>query len=539
MATAGTKRRRGGDDRAASAPVAERYASAGRRCVRPYVHIFRSFVKARWEGRGLVEVFSAEFASHSPAYFLAAVEAGAITVDSRPVPASHILRSGELIEHHVHVHEPPVPETPLLVIPTTTALTAGAALPVAVLSDLIVVCKPAGIPVHACGAFRHNTLISLLVAEAGLRAPLHAVHRLDRLTSGLIILASSANAAREMGRQLRDRAVRKRYIARVAGEFPAAPTSTTAAGSDSGGPLQLTSESLLDLDWQAGPSNPPDTLPQCNPGSADVAGLELNWDPAGRGTGTLPPPSGSSSSGGKDASVTWSPCGRWLVVNIGLATVDHKQGLHGPVRGALLLPTASGGGGGGASDDEDDVGAPGASSCQAGRPSVTLFRRLRTVRNAGGAVHSVVEARPLTGRTHQIRVHLAWLGFPIVDDPLYCAEARAALAALAAARESAAAAAAAAASSAVGGAAVAAAAAVPLAASGASAGEAVDVAAAAARRLCRSCADGSSDLVELSPTQAFCHSVALHSCTYEGPGWRFDCPTAMLPAWASAPELRV
>lgn len=33
---------------------------------------------------------------------------------------------------------------------------------------------------------------------------------------------------------------------------------------------------------------------------------------------------------------------------------------------------------------------------------------------------SIVYARPVTGRTHQIRVHLQWLGFPITNDPLYC-----------------------------------------------------------------------------------------------------------------------
>ncbi|KAI9316827.1 pseudouridine synthase, partial [Dichotomocladium elegans] len=49
-----------------------------------------------------------------------------------------------------------------------------------------------------------------------------------------------------------------------------------------------------------------------------------------------------------------------------------------------------------------------------GRPSKTLFERI-----SYDGKTSVVRCRPLTGRTHQIRVHLRYLGFPIANDPLY------------------------------------------------------------------------------------------------------------------------
>lgn len=51
---------------------------------------------------------------------------------------------------------------------------------------------------------------------------------------------------------------------------------------------------------------------------------------------------------------------------------------------------------------------------QGGRPAETEYRMLEYVRD-----YTLVKAIPRTGRTHQIRVHFAWLGYPVAGDPVY------------------------------------------------------------------------------------------------------------------------
>jgi 23S rRNA pseudouridine955/2504/2580 synthase len=87
--------------------------------------------------------------------------------------------------------------------------------------DLLAVNKPSGLAVHGGSGISFG----LIEALRQLRPPsayLELVHRLDRDTSGLVLVAKRAPALRELHRQLRGKDVDKRYMALAAGKWPAA-----------------------------------------------------------------------------------------------------------------------------------------------------------------------------------------------------------------------------------------------------------------------------------------------------------------------------
>ena len=151
------------------------------------------------------------------------LDAGAVSVDGEPRAKSHRLVEGERVEAQVAERVAVDPGE------------AGQDVPFDVVFEdehLLVVDKPAGVVVHPAPGHEAGTLAQGLASRgaAGGSDPWRPgiVHRLDRDTSGLLVVAKSDAVHRALQALIRDRAMRREYLALVTGR-PDARTGTIDA----------------------------------------------------------------------------------------------------------------------------------------------------------------------------------------------------------------------------------------------------------------------------------------------------------------------
>ncbi|TFK50721.1 pseudouridine synthase [Heliocybe sulcata] len=248
-----------------------------------YWYPYHTMAKGRWLGREILEIVSTEFRDRSMEYYRYALESGVTTVNGKIAKPDTIIQDGDRIENIVHRHETPVTASPVRILLEDKE------------REFIVIDKPGSIPVHPTGRYFKNSLSEIMKEDFGYDK-VYTVNRLDRLTSGLMILALSPACARTLSDEFVAGRVKKEYIARVRGCFPEEETTCEQP----------------------------------------------------------------------------------------LLCVDRQMGLN------IVHPE--------------------------GKDAKTIFKRLHYDANTDS---SVLHCRPLTGRSHQIRVHLQYLGYPIANDPIY------------------------------------------------------------------------------------------------------------------------
>jgi len=155
------------------------------------------------DGWTLLRFLTHRFRYHPEGLWRERVEEGAVRVNGDVAGPEHAVRKGDEIGYVIRHAEPEV-DFAYDVLHED--------------DDLLAVSKSGNLPVHAGGKFIRNTLIAALRERWG--TELRLAHRLDRETSGVVLLARHREAARALEREFHERRVGKRYLAVLRGAVP-------------------------------------------------------------------------------------------------------------------------------------------------------------------------------------------------------------------------------------------------------------------------------------------------------------------------------
>jgi len=162
--------------------------------------------------------------SYPRSYYESAIESGRILVSGQKVSCDYKVKGGDELTHTVHRHEPAVALADDITLKDSSESTTPPINIVYEDDTILVVDKPATLPIHPCGGYNFNSLFEILShwkPDKYGQGKLFTIHRLDRLTSGLVVIAKSSAIARELSKCISERdGCEKIYLARVKGKFP-------------------------------------------------------------------------------------------------------------------------------------------------------------------------------------------------------------------------------------------------------------------------------------------------------------------------------
>jgi 23S rRNA pseudouridine1911/1915/1917 synthase len=168
---------------------------------------------AEEDGARLDRALAARMPEHSRSFIARLIEEGRVTLDGRPAPRPSIrVAKGQNAGIDI---PPPAP-----------ASAESQEMPLSILfedSDLVVIDKPAGLVVHPAAGHADRTLVNALLFHvhdlSGIGGELRPgiVHRLDKDTSGVMVISKNDEAHRKLTAAWSTAAVRKEYVAVVYG----------------------------------------------------------------------------------------------------------------------------------------------------------------------------------------------------------------------------------------------------------------------------------------------------------------------------------
>jgi len=187
--------------------------------------LLEATVPAAFGGLRLDQALARLFPQYSRNRLQAWLKAGHIRVDGAAGAAKQPVLGGE----HVDLAPP---------LPPEGGAPQAQPMPLSIVHedrDLIVIDKPAGLVVHPGAGVPDRTLLNALLAHCPALAVVPRagiVHRLDKDTSGLMVVAKNVTAQANLVKQLAARSVRRVYLAVVHGEPPVGGTIDAPVGRD-------------------------------------------------------------------------------------------------------------------------------------------------------------------------------------------------------------------------------------------------------------------------------------------------------------------
>jgi RluA family pseudouridine synthase len=159
---------------------------------------------AEHQGQTLLSVLNAAFPSYPESSFIDACAAGYVKIDGAVAESAYKLVAGSVLEYLVPMQEEPEVDESIEIMYED--------------EYFAVVNKPSNLPCHPSGRYYRNTLIEILKHKYGFANAL-MVNRLDRETSGVVIVAKSQESASLLGKTLMEQGFEKIYLVKVVGQW--------------------------------------------------------------------------------------------------------------------------------------------------------------------------------------------------------------------------------------------------------------------------------------------------------------------------------